>query len=492
MKSLVLYIHGKGGSAAESEHYRPLFPDSQVIGLDYRGDTPWEAGAEIRETVMRLKEACSDITLVANSIGAYFSMCAGIGPMIRRAYFISPIVDMERLIREMMAQSGVTEAELTEKGIVTTPPGDALSWEYLCYAREHPAQWTVPTEILYGEYDALTSYETVSAFAQRCGAGLTVMKGGEHWFHTEEQMHFLDGWIAGQSVKYRRYSPSDYEAVCDFLIALSRGDNSHINWNWARFEWMMEHPEFDRASSSHIGLWWDREKVVGAAIYDMYFGEAFCGVLPEYGELYPLILDYAWQELRDDSGLGIAISAESHGETEAAKARGFVPTEQCETVMCLDMDKLPSARLPDGFSVAELDPEQEAAAFQWLLWQGFDHGTDRAEFAQKDPVVPQIRRHFNRHLSLTAVAPNGDRAAYCCLWFHPGTDYTYVEPVCTVPAYRGRGIAGALLTEALARAGALSAKTAYVISDLAFYRRLGFETMPLWSFYWKKTGPGSE
>ena len=28
-------------------------------------------------------------------------------------------------------------------------------------------------------------------------ATLTVMEGGEHWFHTEEQMDFLDRWIAG-------------------------------------------------------------------------------------------------------------------------------------------------------------------------------------------------------------------------------------------------------------------------------------------------------
>ena len=27
------------------------------------------------------------------------------------------------------------------------------------------------------------------------GAELTVMPGGEHWFHTEEQMRFLDEWI---------------------------------------------------------------------------------------------------------------------------------------------------------------------------------------------------------------------------------------------------------------------------------------------------------
>jgi len=42
----VIYIHGKGGSATESEHYKPLFPDNEVIGLDYQTFTPWETGKE--------------------------------------------------------------------------------------------------------------------------------------------------------------------------------------------------------------------------------------------------------------------------------------------------------------------------------------------------------------------------------------------------------------------------------------------------------------
>lgn len=65
----------------------------------------------------------------------------------------------------------------------------------LCYVREHPLSWNISTNILYGEKDHLTSYETVSKFARQIGATLTVMKGGEHWFHTKEQIKFLDGWI---------------------------------------------------------------------------------------------------------------------------------------------------------------------------------------------------------------------------------------------------------------------------------------------------------
>ncbi|MED9970915.1 MAG: hypothetical protein UFA98_13065 [Ruminococcus sp.] len=47
-QTAVLYIHGKNGSAAECERYTPLFPECEVIGLDYQTFTPWETGAHIR------------------------------------------------------------------------------------------------------------------------------------------------------------------------------------------------------------------------------------------------------------------------------------------------------------------------------------------------------------------------------------------------------------------------------------------------------------
>ena len=92
---------------------------------------------------------------------------------------------------------------------------------------------------------------------------------------------------------------------------------------------------------------------------------------------------------------------------------------------------------------------------------------------------------MNPHLGLAAVAPDGELAAFCCLWYHPGTDYAYVEPVCTVPSHRGKGLAKALLSEALTRAKALGAVKAYVISDMAFYEKLGFRKVFHYTFYWK-------
>ena len=195
----VLYIHGKNGSAEEAEHFKPLFSDCEVVGLSYKSVTPWDAGKEIHNAVADLKRCYSGVLLIANSIGAYFSMNADIENEIDHAFFISPIVNMEKLIADRMRWANITEKELKEKGSIHTDFGEDLSWEYLCYARDHPVCWHVPTDILYGSRDALTSVETMWSFAETCPASLTIMKDGEHWFHTEEQMQFLDQWIKGKS-----------------------------------------------------------------------------------------------------------------------------------------------------------------------------------------------------------------------------------------------------------------------------------------------------
>ncbi len=195
MDKAVIYLHGKGGNAAEAEHYKPLFSDCEVIGFDYRAETPWEAKEEFAAFFDAASKKYAAVSVIANSIGAFFAMNALDGKKIDAAYFISPVVDMERLILDMMTWAGVTERELREKQQIKTSFGETLSWQYLCYVREHPTAWGVPTHILYGSGDHLTSRETMSAFAEKTGASLTVMEGGEHWFHTEEQMRFLDDWI---------------------------------------------------------------------------------------------------------------------------------------------------------------------------------------------------------------------------------------------------------------------------------------------------------
>ena len=79
---------------------------------------------------------------------------------------------MEKLILGMMGWADITEEKLREKQLITTGFGETLSWEYLCYVRNHPVNWSVPTYILYGDKDNLTSQETIHKFVNDANAEL--------------------------------------------------------------------------------------------------------------------------------------------------------------------------------------------------------------------------------------------------------------------------------------------------------------------------------
>ena len=196
MKNVIVYVHGKGGNAEEANYYRKFFNDDfDIIGFDYKSENPWNAKSEFSDYFDSIIPEYNKTILIANSIGAYFSLISLADKKIEKAMLISPIVDMERLILDMMTRANISEEELSIKKEIETPFGETLSWEYLSYVRKNLIHWNIPTEILYAEKDNMTSISTMTDFSKKINANITVMPGGEHWFHTKEQMDFLDNWI---------------------------------------------------------------------------------------------------------------------------------------------------------------------------------------------------------------------------------------------------------------------------------------------------------
>ena len=196
MKNVIVYVHGKGGNAEEANYYRKFFNDDfDIIGFDYKSENPWDARSEFSDYFDSIIPEYNKTILIANSIGAYFSLISLADKKIEKAMLISPIVDMERLILDMMTRVNVSEEELSIKKEIETPFGETLSWEYLSYVRKNPIHWNIPTGILYAEKDNMTSISTMTDFSKNINANVTVMTGGEHWFHTKEQKDFLDNWI---------------------------------------------------------------------------------------------------------------------------------------------------------------------------------------------------------------------------------------------------------------------------------------------------------
>lgn len=135
------------------------------------------------------------VSLYACSIGAYFSLNAYNAMPFEKALFQSPIVDMERLVKNMMLWSGVTEAELESKKEIPSPV-DTLRWDYYQYIISHPiTQWSIPTAILYGVKDNLQPEESVRAFAEKFGCSLTVSENSEHPFMAQSDATIVENWL---------------------------------------------------------------------------------------------------------------------------------------------------------------------------------------------------------------------------------------------------------------------------------------------------------
>lgn len=206
-----LYVHGRYSRKEEAESFaRVVTPKGyQVVSFDLpeHGERAGESypctvqnGVRDLQAVHEaVKDSCSSISLFACSLGAYFSLVAWRGVAFRKCLFLSPVLDMERLIRNMMQWTGVTEERLREEKEIPTPFGETLSWEYFEYVRAHPADtWNSPTSILYGENDTLTERDVLDSFAKKFSCRVTVMKDGEHYFHTPDQLRFLENWLGEQ------------------------------------------------------------------------------------------------------------------------------------------------------------------------------------------------------------------------------------------------------------------------------------------------------
>ena len=182
---------------AAAKGYQVLSFDLPEHGARTGQPPPWKVQqcvAELGDILAQARTLAGDISVFGCSLGAYAAMMAYADEPIRQALFLSPVVDMRRLIENMMQWFGVSEERLAREGEIATP-AKTLYWDTYQYTIAHPVRWQKPTALLYGDQDALCAYEDVRAFAERSGAEMTVLDGGEHFFHTDAQLAFYRQWL---------------------------------------------------------------------------------------------------------------------------------------------------------------------------------------------------------------------------------------------------------------------------------------------------------
>lgn len=151
---------------------------------------------DLKQIIEYAKASYNEINIWACSIGAYFSLLAYKDEDLKQCLFLSPVVNMKIIIENMMLWSNTTEKELNEKQEIKTDFGQTLYWDYYLYVKENPiTNWNKKTYILYGNKDNMQNESIIKDFSSEFNCDLTILKNGEHYFHTEEQLNFYNDWL---------------------------------------------------------------------------------------------------------------------------------------------------------------------------------------------------------------------------------------------------------------------------------------------------------
>lgn len=207
---LFIAVHGNMSSKADvpinilAEEVVPL--GYQVLSFDLpehgdRKDKPMLCKVEncvsyLKKVFTFASTRSNSISLWANSMGAYFSLLAYKDQKLKQSFFLSPVVDMNRIIQNMMKWFDVTEEQLHRKKEISTPIGHTLYWDYYKYIIENPIiKWNSPTSILYGKKDELCEYDVLSSFIKKFNCNLAVSDDSKHYFYTEEDLAIYRKWL---------------------------------------------------------------------------------------------------------------------------------------------------------------------------------------------------------------------------------------------------------------------------------------------------------
>lgn len=202
-----LVVHGQGGCKEDAADFaRWVTPFGwQVCAIDLPGHGerrnqdglfPWIVVPELKQVLNDLEARWNRVGLYAQSLGAWFSLLAFAGYPFEQVLLVSPLLDMESLIRGWMDEAGISVEELRERGEIPLADGRVLNQVYLDYAKTHPVMpWNTPTSVLQARRDPITPLETTEVYAKPFHWDLRVIPDGTHGFHGPLMKEVLEAWI---------------------------------------------------------------------------------------------------------------------------------------------------------------------------------------------------------------------------------------------------------------------------------------------------------
>ena len=283
----------------------------------------------------------------------------------------------------------------------------------------------------------------------------------------------------------------DYWCIREFLRQVSiHNDHHEYSWSllrWDYWRWHVNENIFHQTLEDVITLWETNGQIVAMLNPDTP-GEAFFQIHPAYRQEISIseMLDVAEAKLFQSKENGKRelitwVNAADDAMKASLTERGYAPSRFKPEYMRRRFftKPVPAPIAPGGYCVRALGDESELPARSWLSWKAFhpDEPDEKYEGWQWYRNVQRVPL-YRRDLDIVAVAPDGELAAFCTVWFDDVTRTAVFEPVGTHPNHQKRGLGKAVMNEGLRRAGRLGATLATVSSYStgahALYESMGF------------------
>jgi predicted N-acetyltransferase YhbS len=219
------------------------------------------------------------------------------------------------------------------------------------------------------------------------------------------------------------------------------------------------------------------------------WGEAFFQRHPGYDFLLNEMLGFAEANLRNRERNLLLIPIYDHDETFQAvvRARGYQRNDEYtlwDSVFDLPRE-LPGYTLPEGYRLQSMADDNDLDRRRRAFGLGFNHPDPEDWPSLLANQELQKAPDYRRELDLYVVAPDGEFASFCIAWWDERNRIAMLEPVGTVPQHRRKGLARAVVLEAIRRVAALGTERVFVGSDQVFYLSIGFE-LAYSGHHWRK------
>jgi mycothiol synthase len=257
----------------------------------------------------------------------------------------------------------------------------------------------------------------------------------------------------------------------DVFVLNGRREISWAVMRWDYWRWPGVESWGDGPLEGRVFIWEQPDGRVTAVLNPESRGQAFLQLHPQWRspELVDEMLAVAEQHLAKAGPdgrqtLGVWVDSHDSLQQDVLRRRGYNVTGEVETQhRWTTAQPIPEAPVAEGFTVRSLGEAGELPARSWSSWKAFHpHAPDTDYIGWAWYLDIQRCPLYRRDLDLVAVAPNGDLASFCTVWYDDVTRSAYFEPVATYPAYLRRGLAKATMAEGLRRVTRLGATVVFV------------------------------